>query len=129
MEKMMHEDAEYVVFNGAAGALTGDKAMKAKVGETVRLFFGVGGPNLTSSFHIIGEVFDKVYIDGAGESVGNAQTVMVPAAGSAIVEFTTAFPGSYTLVDHSLTRLMKGAAASLVVEGEPNPMIYGQVKK
>lgn len=129
MQKMLDEQPDYVVFNGAVGALTGDHALKAKVGETVRIFFGDGGPNLTSSYHIIGEIFDRVYIDGAGAPVSNAQTIMVPAAGSAIAEFKAIFPGSYTMVDHSLSRLMKGAAASLVVEGEGNPMIYGAVKQ
>ena len=54
----------YVVFNGAVGSLVGDKALTAKVGETVRLFVGNGGPNLTSSFHVIGEIFDNVYPEG-----------------------------------------------------------------
>ena len=64
MDKMLDEQPDYVVFNGCVGALTGDNALKAKVGETVRIFFGVGGPNLTSSFHVIGEIFDRVYAEG-----------------------------------------------------------------
>jgi nitrite reductase (NO-forming) len=58
--KLSAERPEYVVFNGKMGALMGDGAVKAKVGETVRLFVGNGGPNLISSFHVIGEIFDTV---------------------------------------------------------------------
>ena len=61
MQKAVDEDADYVVFNGSVGALTGDNAITAKVGETVRLYVGNGGPNLVSSFHVIGEIFDKVF--------------------------------------------------------------------
>src|SRR3954470_17377463 len=86
--KAIDENATYVVFNGAVGSLTGDKALQAKVGETVRLYFGVGGPNLTSSFHIIGEIFDRIYQEGGMKHVQeNVQTTMVPAGGSTIVEF------------------------------------------
>src|SRR6516225_1384657 len=61
VEKLLGERAEYFVFNGAVGALTTEYPLKARVGETVRIFFGVGGPNATSSFHVIGEIFDRVY--------------------------------------------------------------------
>ena len=60
MQKAIDERATYVVFNGSEGALVGDKALKAKVGDRVRLFVGNGGPNLVSSFHVIGEIFDRV---------------------------------------------------------------------
>jgi len=128
IEKLLDERPDYVVFNGRVGALTGDNALKAKVGETVRIFFGVGGPNLTSSFHVIGEIFDRVYPEGASEPVYNVQTTMVPAGGAAIVEFKVDYPGTYTLVDHSLGRLEKGAAAQLVVEGPADPAIFEVVK-
>jgi nitrite reductase (NO-forming) len=62
--KAIDERPTYIVFNGAVGSLVGDRALQAKVGETVRLYFGVGGPNITSSFHVIGEIFDKVYYEG-----------------------------------------------------------------
>ena len=88
VEKLLAERAEYFVFNGAVGALTTEHPMKAKVGETVRIFFGVGGPNATSSFHVIGEIFDRVYKEAAMGSppATNVQTTMVPAGGAAIVE-------------------------------------------
>ena len=100
--------------------------MKAKVGETVRIFFGVGGPNVTSSFHVIGEIFDRVYDQAAvGSPVAtNVQTTMVPAGGAAIVEFALEVPGRYILVDHSLSRLERGLAGFLLVEGPDNPEVF-----
>src|SRR5207244_4780347 len=102
VEKLLAERPEYFVFNGAVGALTGQHPMRAKVGETVRIFFGVGGPNATSSFHVIGEIFDRVYDQAALTSspMTNVQTTVVPAGGAAIVEFTLEVPGRYILVDH-----------------------------
>src|SRR6516225_9196723 len=64
MEKAIAEQPTYVLFNGSEGSLTGDKAMTAKTNETVRIFAGNGGPNLVSSFHIIGEIFDRVQFEG-----------------------------------------------------------------
>ncbi|MBI4213374.1 MAG: nitrite reductase, copper-containing, partial [Chloroflexi bacterium] len=124
MERMLDELPEYVVFNGAAGALTGENALQARVGETVRIFFGVGGPNVTSSFHVIGEIFDRVAPEGASEYQTNVQTTLVPAGGATMVEFKLDYPGDYILVDHSLGRLSKGAAAILHVEGTPNSTVF-----
>jgi nitrite reductase (NO-forming) len=126
MEKMLAERPDYVVFNGAVGAVTGANQLTAKVGETVRIFFGVGGPNLTSSFHVIGEIFDKVYPEGAiGSSAAtNVQTTHVSTGGATVVEFTLQVPGDYTLVDHSLGRLEKGGAGILHVEGTENPAVF-----
>lgn len=129
MHKMSEEEPDYVVFNGSVGALSKKNALKAKVGETVRIFFGVGGPNVTSSFHVIGEMFDKVYTGGnPSEFVSNVQTVMVPAGGSAVVDLKLEVPGTYILVDHSLSRLQKGAAGFLEVEGPDNPAVFQPVK-
>lgn len=125
MHHMMDEDPQYVVFNGSAAALAGHP-MKAKVGDNVRIFFGVGGPNLTSSFHIIGAIFDKVWHEGSIEStpLTNVQTTMVPAAGSTIVEMKLRVPAKFILVDHSLTRLQKGAVAILQAEGPDQPELF-----
>jgi nitrite reductase (NO-forming) len=119
LEKMTAEEPDYVVFNGRVGALSEDKALKAEVGDTLRIYFGVGGPNLTSSFHVIGEIFDRVYPEGAvgSEPSVNVQTTLVPAGGATMVEFKVDVPGRYILVDHSLARLTKGAAGYLEVEG------------
>lgn len=124
MQKMLDEKADYVVFNGSVDALNGENALQAKTGETVRIFFGVGGPNLVSSFHVIGQVFDRVQPEGASEWVTNVQTTLVPAGGATIVEFTPTVPGDYTLVDHSIGRTMKGATGTLHVEGPDNPDVF-----
>ncbi|HTZ19528.1 MAG TPA: copper-containing nitrite reductase [Opitutaceae bacterium] len=125
-QKNMDEHPTYVVFNGAVGSLVGDNALQARVGETVRIFFGVGGPNLTSSFHVIGEIFDRVYVEGGMKLVQeHVQTTMVPAGGSTIVEFKLEVPGTYVLVDHSLSRAFnKGALGMLKVTGPENRAIY-----
>ncbi len=125
MEKGLGEHPDHVVFNGRAGALMGEE-LQAKVGETVRLFVGNIGPNGTSSFHIIGEIFDKVYVEGAiGGTVNqNVQTTLIPSAGAAIVEFKVDVPGAYLLVDHSIFRVAKGAVGILSVSGEENTSIF-----
>lgn len=125
MQKAVDENATYVVFNGSVGALTGDNALPAKVGETVRLFVGNGGPNLVSSFHVIGEIFDKVYVEGGDLVNSNVQTTLIPAGGSAIVEYKLEAPGNYILVDHSIFRTFnKGSLGIMKVDGEPNLKVY-----
>ena len=126
MDKALHEDPEYVVFNGSVGALVGDNALKAKVGETLRLYVGNGGPNLVSSFHVIGEIFDKVYTEGGSiANQRNVQTTLVPAGGSAIVDMKLDVPGTFILVDHSIFRAFnKGALGMLKVEGAGNTRVY-----
>jgi nitrite reductase (NO-forming) len=124
--KMDNEEPDYVIFNGKVGSLTGDNAMTAKVGETIRIFFGVGG-FLPSSLHLIGEIFDRVYPEGAVGSAPNrnVQTTLVPAGGATIVELHFDVPGSYTLVDHALARALgKGAAAQITVTGDHDISIY-----
>lgn len=130
MQKAIDEKPDYVVFNGHVGAMTGDNAITAKVGEKIRLFVGNGGPNLVSSFHVIGEIFDKVYIEGGDLINTNVQTTLIPAGGAAIVEFRVDVPGTFILVDHSIFRAFnKGALAMLKVEGEENKTIYsGEIR-
>ena len=114
-----------MLFNGTEGALTGDKALTAKTGETVRLYVGNGGPNLVSSFHVIGEIFDKVWYEGGTHFQENVQTTLIPAGGAAMMDFHVEVPGSYVLVDHSIFRAFnKGALAILKVEGPENLAIY-----
>lgn len=125
MEKAIEEKPDYVVFNGAVGALTGDNAITAKTGETVRLFVGNGGPNLISSFHVIGEIFDRVNAEGGAAINSNVQTTLIPAGGSAIVEFKTDVPGTYVIVDHSIFRTFnKGSLGMLKVDGSEDKVIY-----
>ena len=125
-EKAADELPSYYTFNGSVGALIKEHKMSAKVGETVRVYFGVGGPNKVSSFHVIGEIFDKVRVEGGTHTVNeNVQTTLVPAGGSTIVEFKCEVPGTLILVDHALTRAFnKGAIGMVKVDGEGSPAIY-----
>ena len=128
-DKAIAENPDYVVFNGKVGSLLNGKELRAKVGETVRIFVGNGGPNKTSSFHIIGELFDRVYVEGGSLVNENIQTTTIPAGGSSIVEFKASVPGTYLLVDHSLFRAFhKGALGKLIVEGPENPKEYRKGK-
>lgn len=122
----LREEPSIVVFNGSEGALTRDKPMKAKVGESVRIFFGNAGPNCTSSFHIIGSIFARVFRDGGvvDPPARSVATITVPPGGSTIADLKTAVPGTYTLVDHAIFRLDKGAVGYLNVSGSPNPEVY-----
>jgi nitrite reductase (NO-forming) len=129
-EKALAEHPTFVVFNGRVGSLTGPRALKAKVGETIRIYFGNAGPNLISSWHVIGEIFDRLWVQGGigAEPIRNIQTTLVPAGGSVIAEFKVEVPGDYTLVDHSIFRLEKGAVGVLTVEGPANPEIFPRVE-
>ena len=125
-EKMLDERPEYFVYNGAVGALTEESPLRASVGETVRIYYGVGGPSFISSFHVIGEIFDRVYDQGSLTSppLTNVQTTLVPAGGATVVEFHLELPGSYVLVDHALSRLERGLVGLLLVEGPDNPEVF-----
>jgi nitrite reductase (NO-forming) len=124
-EKLLDETPEYFVFNGAVGALTKERPLQAEVGETVRIFLGVGGPNFTSSFHVIGEIFDRVYDEASLESppLTDVQTTLVPPGGATVVEFSLEVPGRYILVDHALARMERGLVGFLLVTGEDNPAV------
>ncbi|NDK37425.1 nitrite reductase, copper-containing [Pseudoxanthomonas gei] len=125
MEKAIDEHPTYVLFNGKEGSLTGDSALTAHVGDNVRLYVGNGGPNLVSSFHVIGEIFDKVWYEGGRHYQENVQTTLIPSGGAAMMEFHLEVPGSYVLVDHSIFRAFnKGALAILKADGPENKSIY-----
>ncbi|MCA9301465.1 nitrite reductase, copper-containing [Candidatus Saccharibacteria bacterium] len=115
----------YVTFNGKIETVP---RMKAKVGDSVRIYVGNGGVNLVSSFHVIGEIFDKVYPEAAmgpeSAILQNVQTTTVLPGGASIVEFKVDVPGKYTIVDHALARMNKGAWAVLEVEGDDQLDIY-----
>lgn len=125
VDKLLAETPEYYVFNGAADALA-KHPLKARTGETVRIFFGVGGPNKTSSFHVIGEIFDRAYPLASVTSapMTDVQTITVPPGGAAVTEFKLDVPGKFVLVDHALSRMERGLKGLLVVDGEPKPEIY-----
>lgn len=126
LEKLLAEQPEHIMFNGSMTALTRDHIMKANVGDDVRIYFGVGGPNLISSLHLIGEVFDRVYDYASFTSppLTDVQTTLVPAGGATMVEFKVDYPGRYILVDHSLSRTEKGLGGFLDVEGEADSTIF-----
>lgn len=125
-DKLVDEKPEFFIFNGAVGGISKQKPLTAKTGETVRVFFGVGGPNFTSSFHVIGEIFDKVYPMGSATSgtVKDVQTVTVPPGGATMVDIKLDVPGNYILVDHALSRVEKGLAGVLKVDGPENAAIF-----
>jgi nitrite reductase (NO-forming) len=124
--KLMDEHPEYFVLNGAVGALTKEHPLRAKTGETIRVYFGVGGPNFTSSFHIIGTIFDRVYAAGSFGSppLTGVQTVTVAPGSAAVIDLSLPVPGRFLLVDHALTRMERGLAGALIVDGPPAPEIY-----
>ena len=119
----------YITFNGKVEQTP---RMHAKVGDRIRMYVGNGGVNLISSFHVIGEIFDKVYPNGAigeGSSIEkNTQTALVLPGGSSIVEFTVNVPGKFLLVDHALARMNKGAWAVLEVSGAEQKDIFSSVE-
>jgi nitrite reductase (NO-forming) len=124
-DKAGDELPSYYTFNGSVGALGKEHKMEVNVGQTVRVYFGVGGPNKVSSFHVIGEIFDKVYSEGSTNTVKeNVQTTLVPAGGATIVDFKVQHPGKYILVDHALSRAGKGLAGILEVKGKADATVY-----
>ncbi|MFD1851106.1 multicopper oxidase domain-containing protein [Oceanobacillus bengalensis] len=111
--KALHEGQ--VNTNGTVGALI-DEPLEAKVGEKIRFYINNVGPNEVSSFHVIGTVFDDVYIDGhPANHMEGMQTVGLPASGGAVVEFTVKEAGTYKFVTHQFNHVQKGAAGKLVV--------------
>lgn len=125
MDKAIKEQPEYVVFNGSVNSTTGANALQAKVGDRIRIYIGNAGPNLISSFHVIGQVFDKVYVEGGSQVNQNVATTVIPVGGAEIVEFTCKQPGTYNIVDHSIFRAFnQGALAQLVVTGPADKKLY-----
>jgi len=126
LPKLMNERPEYFVFNGAVGALTDEHPMHAKVGESIRIFFGVGGPNLISSPHVIGQILERVYNEGSFTSppLTSVQTTMVPPGGATVFEIKPQEPGSYKLTDHALIRIARGLVALIEVTGPANPALF-----
>lgn len=122
--KAFAEQPEYFTFNGRVGALTDLFPLKAEVGDSIRLYFGVGGPNIGSNFHIIGEIFDRVYTGSPETFIMNEETWYVPPGSVSVFEFSPDVPGTYLLVDHALYRVGKGAVGYLIVTGEHDNSIY-----
>lgn len=98
----------------------------SKVGESVRIFFGVGGPNVISSPHIIGEIMDRVYPEGSFTSppITTVQTTVVPPGGATVLELKPLVPGTFRLVDHALIRVVRGLVGVLEVTGSANSELF-----
>lgn len=127
-DKAYDERPDYVLFNGRVRSTVGKNALEAKVGETVRVFVGNGGPNLVSSFHPIGQIMSKVYVEGGTEINHNVQTTLIPAGGAAIVEMKMRVPQVINLVDHSINRAFnKGAIAQIKVTGEEDHTVFAKL--
>lgn len=125
LQKLLDEKPEYLVFNGAVGALTKEHPMQARTGESVRIFFGNAGPNLTSSPHVMGNVFTKVWQFGSVTAMPltDIQTATVPPGDAAILELAMPVPGDFMLVDHAITRVVKGLVANVAVTGAPTAQL------
>jgi nitrite reductase (NO-forming) len=120
----------HVVFNGAAGALTGDAALKAKVGDNV--LFVHAQANRDSRPHLIGGHGDFVWDTGSFADVPatGLETWFIRggSAGAMMYEFRQ--PGIYAYVNHNLIEaVMLGATAHVVVDGEWNDDLMMQVSK
>lgn len=126
INNLFKQNPTYYVLNGSVHGLTEEYPLRAEVGETIRIFFGVAGPNFISSFHIIGEIFDNVYPQGSTSSIPmlDVQTTQVTPGSATIVELTLEVPGTYLLVDHALSRVELGLLGHLIVDGPDNPEIF-----
>lgn len=129
VESMKAENPTYVLLNGEKRALTADNYgnMKTEVGDTARIFMVTGGPNLTSSFHAIGNVWTKAWREGAiaSEPEEYVQTCEVPPGSCGIFEMDFPVPEESYLVDHALSRYnRKGMLGIIEVEGEEQPHIF-----
>lgn len=128
-DKALNETPDYVLFNGRERALVGKGALTSNVGDKVRLYVGNGGPNLVSSFHVIGGIFDKVHVEAGSAVNKGVQTTLIPAGGATIIDMHTNVPGTYLLVDHSIFRAFnKGAIGQLKVSGDKNPSLFDDFK-
>ncbi len=129
IEAMKSEDPTYVLLNGEKNALTEKRygTMKTEVGDTARIFMVTGGPNLTSSFHAIGNVWTKAWREGsiASEPERYVETCQVAPGSCGIFEMDFPVPEKSYLVDHALSRYNhKGMLGVIEVEGEEQPHIF-----
>jgi nitrite reductase (NO-forming) len=114
--KALIRQPSFVAFNGKVGQYI-TRPLHVKTGERIRLYFLNVGPNNISSFHVIGTILDKVWLDGnpANQLVGMQAALVGPAQG-AILEFVLPEKGSYTFVDHSFANAERGAAGVFVAD-------------
>jgi len=113
-EAAMARNPSQVVFNGHVNALH-DAPLRANAGERVRLYLLNAGPSGTSSFHVIGAIFDRVWYEGNVENEWRGmQTVLLGASNGAVMDLIVPEEGSYKLVDHEFADAERGAAGTLV---------------
>ena len=116
-DKVRTKASTYTVFNGAYNVMV-DHPLPAKPGERVRLYVLNVGPSNTSSFHVVGTIFDRVWIDGNPDNqFRGMQTVLLPSSGSAIVEFKIPESGKYVMVDHHFANASQGAIGVIDATG------------
>ncbi|MEP6609803.1 MAG: multicopper oxidase domain-containing protein [Burkholderiaceae bacterium] len=109
----------YTVFNGRHNGFV-EKPLLSKPGERVRLFVMNVGPSNTSSFHVVGTIFDRVWIDGNPDNqLRGMQTVLLGSSSGAIVEFMVPEAGSYVMVDHHFANASQGAIGLIAAGGKP----------
>ena len=109
----------YTVFNGRYNGMV-DKPLPAKPGERVRLFVLNVGPSNTSSFHVVGTIFDRVWIEGNPDNqFRGMQTVLLGSSNGAIVEFVIPEAGNYIMVDHHFANASQGAIGLIAASGKP----------
>jgi nitrite reductase (NO-forming) len=109
----------YTVFNGRHNGFV-EKPLPAKAGERVRLFVLNVGPSNTSSFHVVGTIFDRVWWEGNPDNQWRgAQTALLGSSNAAIVEFIVPEEGSYVMVDHHFANASQGAIGLIAAGGPP----------
>ena len=109
----------YTVFNGRHNGMV-EKPLPAKPGERVRLFVLNVGPSNTSSFHVVGTIFDRVWIEGNPDNqFRGMQTVLLGSSNGAIVEFMIPEEGCYIMVDHHFANASQGAIGLIAAGGKP----------
>jgi nitrite reductase (NO-forming) len=108
-DRLLSLAPDYVVFNGRASQYA-EHPIGVKVNELLRLYVVNAGPNRFSSFHVVGGIFERVFVDGSQESpLSGVQTVAVPVGGGSIFEIRLKQPGKYPFVTHAFADATKGA--------------------
>jgi nitrite reductase (NO-forming) len=125
IDKVKVADASYIVHNGHMTALV-KVPLRSKVGETTRWFYGNAGVNFESSWHVIGEMLDRVWPAGdmSKAPLESIQSTLVGTGEATIGEFKGEMPGTFVSVDHSLFRTEKGALGLLKIDGPTNAELF-----
>jgi copper-containing nitrite reductase len=118
-ERLRAAQPNHTVFNGSHNGMV-KKPLPAKPGERVRLFVLNVGPSKTSSFHVVGTILDRVWLDGNPDNqLRGMQTVLLGSSSSAIVEMIIPEAGSYIMVDHHFANASQGAIGLISTVEKP----------